>query len=315
LKLCTLPWRPLLVIGGLLLCFAGNVGAAPRVVATIQPLHSLAAGLMAGVGAPALLIEGAGSPHNYALRPSDARLLAEAELVLRVGADFETFLNRALVNLTGRARVLDLDQLPGILLLPARTGGLWEGEPAGKHARGHDHQPAENNLHLWLDPQNARTIVAATAKALREIDPANGERYRANAATLDARLARLDRELQQQLAPVAGIPYFVFHDAYPYLEQRYGLHPAGAITVSPERPPGARRVAEIRQRVQRQGARCVFSEPQFQPKLAAMLIEGTGARRGVLDPLGAELPAGPEAYFLLMRKLAASLLDCLQPAP
>lgn len=299
----------------MLLLWAMPVAAAPRVLVTIKPIHSLVAGVMAGVAVPDLLIRGAGSPHDYSLRPSDAKLLGRAEVVVRVGADFETFLNKSLAGLAGKARVVSLDGLAGITLLPARAGGVWDGHDHGGDAEenGHDeHGHAETNLHLWLDPQNGRAIVAGLVKVLTETDPANGERYRRNGATLDRRLVELDQRLAKQLQPVTGRPFVVFHDAYPYLEKRYNLRAVGSITVSPERAVGARRLSEIRAKIKAVGARCVFSEPQFEPKLAVMITEGTGAGNGVLDPEGAGLTPGPEAYFQLLEGLGRSLRGCLE---
>ncbi|HSH13125.1 MAG TPA: zinc ABC transporter substrate-binding protein [Desulfurivibrionaceae bacterium] len=294
----------------LLLLWVAPVVAAPRVVVTIKPIHSLVAGVMAGVGEPELLIKGGGSPHDYSLRPSDAKLLSRAELVVRVGADFETFLNRTLTSLAGKARVVSLDGLEGITMLPARGGGVWEGHPhsGAEEEKGH----AESNLHLWLDPRNGRAIVAGMVKVLSELDPANGERYRQNGATLDRRLVELDGRLAQQLQAVADRPFVVFHDAYPYLEKRYNLRAVGSITVSPGRAVGARRLSEIRAKIKATKALCVFSEPQFEPKLAVMLTEGTGASTGVLDPEGAGLTPGPEAYFQLLEELGRSLRGCLK---
>ncbi|AMV70949.1 zinc ABC transporter substrate-binding protein ZnuA [Desulfuromonas carbonis] len=293
---------------------AASAVAAPQVVVTIKPLHALVAGVMAGVGTPTLLIPGAGSPHSYSLRPSDARELSRADLVVRISEDFETFLNRPLATLAAKARVLSVATLPGLKLLPAREGGVWEsaahhGEGTGADRHGH----GELNLHLWLDPTNAEMIVAGVSALLAEIDPGNAESYRANAGHLRQRLTALDQELRKQLQAVAGLPYIVFHDAFPYFEARYGLSPAGAISVSPERTPGARRLSEIRNRIKQVGARCVFSEPQFEPRLATLLTAGTGARTGILDPLGADLAAGPEAYFTLLRTLAANLVTGLSP--
>ncbi|NTV13858.1 MAG: zinc ABC transporter solute-binding protein [Desulfobulbaceae bacterium] len=285
--------------------------AAPRVVVTIKPIHSLVAAVMAGVAEPELLIKEAGSPHDYSLRPSDAKLLSRAQVVVRVGADFETFLNKSLRSLAAQARVVSLDGLPGISLLPARAGGVWdEHEHDGDAHDSHDHR--ETNLHLWLDPQNGRAIAAGLVQVLTELDPANGERYRSNGAALDRRLSDLDARLGQQLQTVAGRPFVVFHDAYPYLEKRYNLRAVGSITVSPERAVGARRLAEIRAKIKATEARCVFSEPQFEPKLAVMLTEGTGAGTGVLDPEGAGLTPGPEAYFQLLEGLGRALRDCLK---
>lgn len=299
---------------GLLLFWVPPVAAAPRVLVTIKPIHSLVAGVMAGVAEPDLLIRGAGCPHDYSLRPSDAKLLSRAEVVVRVGSDYETFLNKSLTGLAGKARVVSLDELPGLAILPARSGGVWDEaeehghQGAGQDAEGH----REANLHLWLDPRNGRAIVAGLVKVLAALDPVNGERYRMNGATLDRRLVELDTRLAQQLQPVAGRPYVVFHDAFPYLEKRYNLRAVGSITVSPGRAVGARRLSEIRAKIKASGARCVFSEPQFEPKLAVMLTEGTGAGTGVLDPVGVGLTAGPEAYFQLLEGLGKSLRECLK---
>lgn len=297
---------------GLFSLWVAPATAAPRVVVTIKPVHALVAGVMAGVAEPELLLKGAGSPHDYSLRPSDAKLLARAEVVVRVGADFETFLNKPLAGLAGKARVVSLDGLPGITLLPAREGGVWEGH--GEHAGHAEPGQAESNLHLWLDPLNGRAIVAGLVKILAELDPANQARYRQNGAGLDRRLAELDARLARQLQPLAGRPFVVFHDAYPYLEKRYNLRAVGSITVSPGRAVGARRLSEIRAKIKATGAGCVFSEPQFEPKLVQTLLEGTGAATGVLDPEGSGLPPGPEAYFQLLEGLGHALATCLQRA-
>ena len=146
---------------------------------------------------------------------------------------------------------------------------------------------------------------------LGRVDPANRGQYAANAAALVARIDALDAGLKAALAPVRDIPFVVFHDAYQYFETSYALRAVGSITVSAERTPGARRVKEIRDAIRNLGARCVFSEPQFPSAILGTLLEGTDTRTGTLDPLGAGLPAGPDAYFTLMRSLGSALAECL----
>jgi zinc transport system substrate-binding protein len=288
-------------------------GDSPRVVASIKPVHSLVAGVMAGVGAPALLVPGNASPHVYSLKPSDAKRLDGAKLVFWVGPIYETFLSKPLAAVATKARVVTLAETPGVTVLPAREGGVW-----GSHAKAHAHQHkagdahADDDGHLWLDPANGKAIVAAAATELARADPANAARYEANAARLSQELDALDGRLAAILAPAAGRPYIVFHDAYQYLERRYGLAGAGSITVSPEQKPGARRVKEIRDRIARAGAVCVFTEPQFEPALARSIAVDTDVRSGVLDPLGAAVPEGPDLYSKMMEALATSLASCLQ---
>ena len=166
-------------------------------------------------------------------------------------------------------------------------------------------------MHVWLDPRNAAAMARMIAEALIAADPQNTPAYRANAARLDADLAALERTLRERLAPVRERPFVVFHDAYQYFEDRFDVNAVGSITVSPDIQPGAARLRELRQTLAATQARCVFSEPQFEPRLVETVVEGTDARSGILDPLGAALSAGPSQYFQLMEAMAGSLIDCL----
>jgi zinc transport system substrate-binding protein len=291
---------------------------APKVVVSLKPLHSLVAGVMAGVGEPLLLIQGGGSPHGYTLRPSEARMLSEAQLVVWVGPRLESFLEKSLSTLAGKARQLELSRELETEMLPVREGGFWETHASDEgHGPGDAGEPAhhlhgERNQHLWLDPLLAKQIVARTAAVLTDIDPVHAGQYRHNAARLQTRLDTLHAGLKTRLAPVRTIPYIVFHDAYPYFEAAYGLNAVGSVTLTVDRKPGARRIEEIRKKIRELNVRCVFSEPQFEPRLVTTVIEGTGARTGILDPLGAALPSGEECYFQLMNDLADNLLAGLQ---
>jgi zinc transport system substrate-binding protein len=312
-----MPLRPLLLalvaVAGLALPQAA-AAEPPAVVASFKPVHSLAAAVMAGVGTPELLVQGAASPHSYAMRPSDAAKLDAAEVVFWIGPVLEAFLAKPLESLAGDAAVLEIEEIPGLTLYPPREGGVWE--PHGQEDEdGHEHDPAHAagslDAHLWLDPDNAGLIAAAMAETLAAVDPAHGATYRANAAALGERLAALDAELAEQLAPVKNRPFIVFHDAYQYFEKQYGLAAAGSVTVSPDQPPGAKRLAEIRATIAERNAACVFREPQFEPALIELVVEGSDVRQGELDPEAAALTEGPELYFDLMRALARSIASCL----
>ncbi len=290
--------------------------AAPRVETTIQPVHSLVAGVMAGIGTPGLLIQGAGSPHAYALRPSEARRLQDADVVFWVGPMLETFLSRPLGALTRRARLVALIETPGLARHSLRRGGAWsdgDGDGDGDaHDHGHDHQKDSGlDAHVWLDPRNAAAMTQTIADTLATVDPSRATRYRANAAGQIARIEQLERRLARALTPLQERPYIVFHDAYQYFEKRFGLRPAGAVTIAPDRPPGARRLTALRARIRATGARCIFIEPQFTPRTAAIIAEGTNARIAVLDPVGADIAPGENAWFTLMERLGDNLAGCL----
>ncbi|MAN75606.1 MAG: zinc ABC transporter substrate-binding protein [Rhizobiales bacterium] len=305
--------------------------AAPNVVATIKPLHSLVAGVMEGVGTPELLIEGAASPHGFSLCPSDAGKLESADLVFWIGENLETFLDGPLDTLSAGATKVEMMNIEGMNIRELREGGLFEvhshddeheeheheehaedehvDEDDHAHEDEHDHE--HGDAHLWLDPQNARLMVAAIADALIAADPENAEAYNANGQALAARLDALQAEIDARLEPARGKPFFVFHDAYHAFEESFDIEASGSFTVNPEIAPGAGRMTELRAVVEQQGAACLFAEPQFSPQVIETIAEGTGARIGTLDPLGADIADGPELYFTLMNTMADNLLDCL----
>ncbi|MCU0894267.1 MAG: zinc ABC transporter substrate-binding protein ZnuA [Rhodospirillales bacterium] len=323
----------ILVIGVGLACRPPSSVAAdtpaPAVVSSIPPVHSLVAAVMAGVGGPKLLVKGGSSPHTASLRPSDAAALQKADLVFWIGDGLEAFLGKSLAALPDRARVVALAAAPGVKLLPVREGGVWDAHPHAhdqeehgheEHGHGEEHDEAAaddehgqnaHDMHIWLDPQNAKAMATAIADALAKFDPARADVYAGNAKALHQRLAALDEQLRTTLAPVIHKPYIVFHDAYQYFEARYGLSPAGAITFSPERAPGAKTLSEIRERIRTSGAVCVFREPQFEPGLVKTVTAGSAARIGVLDPVGADIPAGAEAYPALLTQMASAIRGCL----
>lgn len=342
----------------------------PVVVTSIKPVHSLVANIMKGAGEPHLIVKAGGSPHSYALKPSDAAALERAKLVFWVGDELEIFLEDSIRSLADGAKVLSLADAPGVDLLPFREGGPWGDHGHEEHAHeehdhaehkheehaheehnhaehkhdehaheehdhaehkheehaheehaheehGHDehghegHAHGDKDMHIWLDPENAKAMAAAVAKALTEADPDNSGIYLANSRAMEQRLDQLSAEISADLESVKDKPFVVFHDAYQYMERRFGLNTVGSITVSPDRQPGAARLSEMRGKITELGARCIFSEPQFEPRLVGVVAEGTDARTGSLDPLGAALEDGPELYFEMMRGNAQALRNCL----
>ena len=168
-------------------------------------------------------------------------------------------------------------------------------------------------MHVWLDPHNAGVMARTVAEVLAEVDPAHAAVYARNAEDVVRRLDALQEHIEARVAPARGRPFVMFHDAYRYFEDRFGLAAAGSVVVSPEQAPGVRRIRDLRRKVRELGVVCVFAEPQFQPRLVATVIEGTQARAGLLDPLGADIASGPELYFTLLRNLAESFAGCLAP--
>jgi zinc transport system substrate-binding protein len=285
---------------------------SPKVVASFKPIHSFVAAVMQGVGAPYLMVKGAASPHTYAMTPSDAEALQGAGAVFWVGHEMETFLDRPLEALGDKAKIVTLDEAEGLTRLPLREGGSFDKhvhEGEADHAEKAGHEAFDE--HIWLDPQNARIMVRQIEKTLSAQDPANAAAYKANADKTSAALEALDKELAATLAPVKGKPFITFHDAFQYFEKRYGVEASGSITVNPDAAPGAERVAELRAKVKELGAVCVFSEPNFEPKIISVITEGSNAKTAALDPEASALAEGTELYFQSMRGIAAAMRDCL----
>ena len=317
-----------------------------RVVASIKPVHSLVSAVMAGVGEPHLIIRGNASPHTFTMRPSDAAALEDADVIFMVGDTMETSLASSLESLAGDARVVRLAEAQGLVRRSIREGGAFEAHDHGGHGHGghddhadeamhrdddhghadrgeehhDDHADAHDDdehgafeMHVWLDPINGWAMARAIAGTLSEVDPANAATYEANVDALLHRLDHLAGDIAQAVAPARGVPFIVFHDGYRYFEDRFGLTAAGSIVVSPERTPGARRIAELREKVEELGVVCVFDEPQFDRRLVRTVIEGSDVRSGTVDPLGSSIEDGPELYFTLLANMAAAFTDCLAP--
>ncbi len=303
---------------------ATPVLAQPRVIASVVPVHGIVSAVMGETGQPELLLEGSLSEHRAKFTPQQIAALGQADVVFIVGQGLEAKLSQ----LSGSEAVngkkfVELALAPGVATLPVREGGAWEAHDHDHdHDHGHDHDHAEDHgeeaagvlafdPHVWLDPMNAKAMAAAVAAALAKADPANAAAYAANAAAFAKSLDQTQAAIAAELAPVKDRPYVVFHDAFQYFESRFGLSAAGSIADVSAQAPSAERLAEVRKKIKDVKAACVFREPQYDDKLLSVVIEGTAARKGVLDPLGAALTPGPEAYQQLLGNLAASLKDCL----
>ncbi|NNB45901.1 zinc ABC transporter substrate-binding protein [Pseudomonas chlororaphis] len=282
--------------------------AEVRVLTSIKPLQLIAAAVQDGIAVPEVLLPPGASPHNYALRPSDVRKVQSVELLYWIGPDMESFLPRVLKGRTLPS--LAVQDLPGLKLRHFAEDNHSHAEEADEH--DHDHRPGSLDAHLWLSPVNARVIADRMAADLSAADPANAARYQSNAKAFDARLDALDARLKARLAPISGKPYFVFHEAFDYFEEAYGLKHAGVFSVAAEVQPGAQHVATMRKRLQEVGKTCVFSEPPLRPRLAETLVAGLPVKLAELDALGGYTPATAQGYEQVLEKLGNDLAGCLE---
>jgi len=316
-----------------------------QAVASIKPVHSLVSLVMGDKGKASLLIDGAASPHTYALTPQQAREMQNADVIFWVGEHLEAFLKKPLQTVGASARQIELMATPGIKTLSFREGGAFEAHAHDDQAHkdhddheghdehghknhdhkdhahkdhddhdghdGHSHSADETDPHIWLSPDNAKAMLHHIAHVLGELDPDHKAEFDQNADQAASRIDQLTASIKADLDPVKEGEFIVFHDAYHYFEDRFGLQAAGAISLSPERMPGAQRVAEIRALLQDDHIRCVFTEPQFEPRIVTTILEGTNRKSVEIDPLGAAVSSGPEMYFALLDAMRTSFLNCL----
>ena len=317
-----------------------SANAEIKVVASIKPIHSLASYLMDGVAKPDLIVDGYASPHGFAMKPSHAKMLQDADIVFWVGEDLENFLEKPLDSIATKAEKIELMDAKGIVKLKFRERNIFgdhddhddhddhghkkkddhddHDDHGHKKKDDHDdhddhdehegHHHGEFDPHIWLDPINASAILKEMTEHLIENDSKNASKYNSNLKKalkdIDKLTADVKSELNQSVASI------VFHDAYQYFEERFGVNILGAFTVNTDVMPGAEQLAEIREIIEHDNVACVLSEPQFNPDIIKAVAKDMNIKTGVVDPLGATLKPGKNLYFDLIRNMSASFKGC-----
>ncbi|MDK9754727.1 zinc ABC transporter substrate-binding protein ZnuA [Vibrio sp. D173a] len=272
---------------------------AVTVLTSIKPIQMIATELTEGVTKPGVLLQNNASPHDYALRPSDVKKVAAADLVIWYGHDLESFLEKVV---TDKGNTLTISEIPDLSL---RKFG-------SEHAHDHDgHHHGTHDPHFWLGIETVQQVANAIAHKLAEIDPEHAATYAENLNKFEVQLKATDAEIKQQLTPVKEKGYFVFHDAYGYFEERYDLNQMGHFTVSPDRKPGAKTLIHIRKTLGTGDVACVFSEPQFTPAVIESVMRGSDVKTGILDPLGSEIEVKSGSYFVFLQGMSNSFSQCL----
>ena len=305
--------------------FNSTVSADVKVVTSIKPIHSLAAYVMDGVGKPNVIVDGYNSPHGFSLKPSHAKMIENADLIIWVGEDLEAFLEKPLDSIAKKATKVELMDLKGIKKLKFREKNIFEGHDDHGHKKdkhddhghkkdkhddhGHEgHAHGEHDPHIWLDPMNAKVIIKEITNQLVKLDSANSEKYKANSKEAIADIDALTKSIKKDLNKNSRV--VVFHDAYQYFENRFGIKVLGALTVNTDVLPGAEQLAEIREVIEHEKVNCIFSEPQFNPSIIKTIAKDTNIKTGVLDPLGATLDKGKGMYSELLKNMSSSFKGC-----
>ncbi|MDS9466052.1 zinc ABC transporter substrate-binding protein [Paracoccus sp. MBLB3053] len=299
----------------------------PRVVSDIPVVGAMVQEVMGDLGEPTVLLETGGDAHHYQLRPSQARSLQDAELLVWVGPELTPWLARPAESLS-QGRSLGLLALPETHRRDYGSAEAHEGHDHEDHGHDHDHAGHDHDAHdhgegdghdhsgvdphAWLDPENGRLWLGAIAASLSELDPENASTYSANAKAAAEEIAAQDQTLRATLETVKGKSFVVFHDAYGYFTEHYGLMPAIPVSLGDAAAPSAARLREIQQQVQHENATCAFPEANHDPKLLTAVLEGSDVRQGnALDPEGSLATSGKGLYSAILSNLGSALADCL----
>ncbi len=283
--------------------------SAPKVLATIKPLQLISQAITHGVSDTEILLPPGASPHDYSLKFSDQRKLHSADIILWIGPDMETFLGKVLDNSKNKI-AMEMMAINGISQRKEHDKHHHDDE---EHDAHHGHHHGEFDPHIWLSTKNALAMAHAIHNKLQEVDKNKGnrERYTANLHLFEARLKAADERNKKKLEKVKQKPFFVFHDAYGHLQDRYDLNVAGHFTINPQQQPGARHLEKIRGQLKAAGNTCVFREPQFQPSYIDRLTEGLPVKVGVLDPLASDVARTEEGYITFINSMVDSISSCL----
>jgi zinc transport system substrate-binding protein len=316
-----------------------------KVVTSIKPIHSLVSYVMDGIGKPDLIVDGYNSPHSFSLKPSHAKMLENADLVIWIGEDLEAFLEKPLDTIAKKAKNIEVMDLKGIQKLEFREKNIFENHDDHKEKddhkghddhkekddhkghddhkekddhKGHDdhkekddhkgHAHGKYDPHVWLDPINAKVIIKEITKQLVQLDSKNSSAYKSNSKKALTDIDKLTQNIKKDLNK--DLRFVVFHDAYQYFEKRFGIQVLGALTVNTDVMPGAEQLSEIREVIEHEKVNCLFSEPQFNPAIIKSIAKDTKVKIGILDPLGASLDKGKNLYFDLIKNISNSFKGC-----
>ena len=312
-----------IIISTLMFSIITYANADIKVVTSIKPIHSITSYIMDGVGSPDLLVDGYNSPHNFQLKPSHAKMLQNADLVIFVGEGIEEFLEKPLESIAKDAKKFALLEQSGFKKLKFREKNIFEEhddhDDHDKKAKkkddhddhGHDdhgHGHGEYDPHIWLDPINAKAMIKKITKLLSKMDKENSSTYKSNSKKAIKEIDMMVKEIKSEMNK--DLKFVVFHDAYQYFENRFDISVLGALTVNTDVMPGAEQLSEIREVIEHENVNCIFSEPQFNPDIINAIAMDTNVKTGILDPLGATLEPGKDLYFDLIRNISKSFKGC-----
>jgi len=296
------------LIGWLLVLLATTSFATPKIISSIYPLQQIANEI---AGEPTgLIAESFQSPHKYSIKPSKARAIVDADLVIWIGEVMMPQLEKYIQRRKGTT--ITAAKLANIKLLSADK----DHDHAHEHGKEKEKEKAFSyDPHLWLSTDNAKVIAQAIADALIKKDPANAEKYKHNLAKFEQKLTDLSASIKASFKQKPPSNYYVFHNAYRYFEDEFGIKHSGVIREHAGQSPKTRHLNDLKKELQQSASACLFHEPQFNSPIVDKLVEGAkNVSVAVLDPIGYHKDKNI-GYATILRNIALQLSNCNKKPP
>ena len=285
----------------LFICTGVNVFATETtgVISTIQPINSLVSAVIGNTGKSITIIPSEQSPHDFKLKPSDVKVLQNGNIIFYVSNHLESSITKVFKNLPKNIKLINLMEESGVNHLAIRDNDAWERhdhhghddhddhdkhgkkhddhddhDKHGKKHDDHDDHEKEDDVHVWLSPDNAIKIVQKVNKVLSLYFPENSKIYNDNTTKFIDKIRNLKMELVKELSPIKNKPYIVFHDAYQYFEKTFELNAVGSVALEGDIASSPKQISFIKDKIVKSKASCVFQEPQFDSKLVKIVVEG-----------------------------------------
>ncbi|WP_112102885.1 zinc ABC transporter substrate-binding protein ZnuA [Haemophilus influenzae] len=293
------------------------------VLASVKPLGFIVSSIAEGVTGTQILVPAGASPHDYNLKLSDIQKVKSADLVVWVGEDVDSFLDKPISQIE-RKKVITIADLADVkpLLIQAHHEHFHEDgdhDHDHKHEHEHDHEHHDHdhheglttNWHVWYSPAISKIVAQKVADKLTAQFPDKKDLIAKNLSDFNRTLAEQSEKITAQLANVKDKGFYVFHDAYGYFNDAYGLKQTGYFTINPLVAPGAKTLAHIKEEIDEHKVNCLFAEPQFTPKVIESLAKNTKVNVGQLDPIGDKVTLGKNSYVTFLQSTADSYMECL----
>lgn len=267
---------------------ASHTTAQPHVLVSIKPLQLIAQALVTTDQSVGVLLPAGATPHHYTMRPSDLSRLGDTDIIVWLGAAAEQYLDKAIVNSSGHAEVVSLEKL-----LKEREGGYVD-------------------PHLWLSGQRAIQVAQLITDRLVKLDPDNGDDYLSNLAAFIGAVEEQEELIRTELKSFSQAAYLVYHDAYRYFEEDYGIMHRDVVTQNPEVSPGIRQLTELDRLIATNKISCILVEPESNHRIVDRLANKHDLRIQLIDPMASDLLADGNSYVRFLGEVTNRIKNCLE---